>query len=495
MLALTLMAGLLSSCGGGNSTKPSASDDVLTISTQGAVPWGLALNGDNTQLYVSNVVHNSVSIYKTATMEKIADIPTACMPTDLAFNADYSQLYVAHNSMTSCRVSQISPNPISGKYISVIDVANQQVIKEIAITAEGRDLELDPVNNFLYVTALNNAVCIIETTTNTLSACYSSTSSAAAAPLGDTTLKPSKIKRMMIDNSPVLMALDPANKVVAFKLPVNPILNTFTARGFNGQEDGYCVPAAKSGGFDTQVSGQPNGCACLTSGNCSSGNCDSDFLTPVCAPPASCGATSNRSDGCDCTDASQCRGGLCQGSVCKTPSVLNFNSSTAYCDRVNSTCYDKNSDYTKLFSVVSKLGAAGCTEPWDIVPLPDGTAYLSCYGPREYVSGTVNTAHGDPDPVIRLMWGKNGIARNSGYLLTYDSLLLCDKPSEMAASTSGDMLAVACADNVSIVNTSTGKSTRTVNIPTPVNIVADSKYAYATSGTSNKVYRITFPVR
>lgn len=259
--ALFCLVMMVASCGQG-----AAPSDTGVYSTEPYdIPWGLALNKDETAVYAANNLRDNISVYDVSTMKVLYKISTMCKPLYMTFNTDYSLLYVSHDIQSNCLKSQTTFSVLNGAYISVIDVAAKKVIKEISVSAVSkaiRNLVYDGNHNVLYAVAPEaGKIAIIDagsgSVANTLSFTVSS-------------FKPMRVKYDEVNNK--LYIVDAANGYIDISIPVDPQNLEFKKIGYDMYQDGYCLGTKQRGG-----------CSCKEDAGCRSGTCDVEKTLPYCS--------------------------------------------------------------------------------------------------------------------------------------------------------------------------------------------------------------------
>jgi len=84
-----------------------AQDHSVTIPIRGTVPYGIAFNSANNNMYVANADSSTVSVISGSTNSVIATIPTGSVPVGIAYNSNNGHIYVTN--FGSNTVSVIHP--------------------------------------------------------------------------------------------------------------------------------------------------------------------------------------------------------------------------------------------------------------------------------------------------------------------------------------------------------------------------------------------------
>lgn len=263
LVMIALLAGLAvgaGSCGQGAAPSDTGVYNAETYD----IPWGLALSKDGSTLYTANYLRDNISVYDTSSMTVKYKISTLCKPLYMAFNSDYSLIYLTHDKQDNCTKSQTSFSLVSGAYISVIDVAEKRVIKEISVSSISsaiRDIVYDPNHNVLYaLSSSDGKIAIID---------------AGAAKLANTisydisVFKPMRIKYDSVKNYLYILDVEKGN--IDISTPEDPKNLEFRKIGYNKYKDGYCLGTT-----------QRDGCPCVADANCNSTKCDVTHTLPYC---------------------------------------------------------------------------------------------------------------------------------------------------------------------------------------------------------------------
>ncbi|HOY62655.1 MAG TPA: hypothetical protein PLK80_13690 [bacterium] len=461
-ILIALCAFACSSCGTGKGRV----DNTDYMIGAGRAPWGMALNEDGSRLYVANNGYNTVEVFNAATMDSIASIRVICGPRYLAFNRDYTKLYVTHDSDTmldsnSCAISAYDPSQVRriGSYVSVIDIAQMQVVNEINIEASNalirnpRNITLDTVNNIFYVVGL--------TTTGIVSMVDADDDEVLG---GMSVYSTRKAYRINFDEDRGIgYMLEPSNNRINVFNATDFREDNHTEYTFNGQTQGYCAG----------TSGNKNSCACTANGNCNSGYCDQSYILPVCATACS-GSTSNRS-GCPCTQNSNCSSGICDNNVCVTPTIIGLSSVRGYCDTSDGMC---------LTPAQMGMTSPICKEPRGMLLMSDNTMYVSCYGD--------STGGSASQPLLRIILDNDGIASNMASVATTQSFMSCIRPTELAKDPSEEYVFLLCSASaaVLVIDADTGNAVDIFSVPeNPTHMVASDEYVFVTSAASGAIHR------
>ncbi len=461
----TLLTGAFLLCvcfwvsGCGQSAAPQNSG--LTETGAYSLPWGLTLNKDASKLYVVNNLNFSVSVVRTDRMATIKTIPVACWPRYITFNRDYTRLYVTHDSLVSCSYPQTGYEKLNGTYVSVIDISEGKVVKEIAITSisGARSIASDENNDAIYVhSPTTRAIAVIDDSTMSL---------VDTDTLSD--LASSVTMRYDSSNDRLYVVDDEDARIEMLDIE-DPLTLKFDSPYYNAQENGYCL------GTD-----MPNSCACSTDSDCASRDCDTSLALPQCV--YSCNASSSKyPDGCICASDTDCIGGTCltDSKVCATKTDIYLGTIRGYYDREKSITYS-TTDAEEINGDLKYLSI--CKQPRDILPLPDQTAYVTC---------TSSNAEDESDPLLRIMWDDDGLANSGKIVSTLDSAEPCNKPTRMAADPTYTYAFVLCQGQgvMLVIDIASGKVLFSPEVPDfPIDIVVSSDYAYVSTSSANEIFR------
>ena len=303
-LALAAAALLAPSCGGGAGSS-SKSSTGFNHTGGYTTPWGMTLNESGSRLYVANNMSRFISIYDTSSMKELKKIPVACKPRYLAFNGDYSRLYVTHDTMSNCQYSQLSYDLLNGAYISVIDLALEKVVSEIAVPGtiyveNARDIVYDPEHNVMYILG-GKTVAVFNPDNNKFIGKISGMTGSDPA-----RLRYDKLNKILyiVHYSPTDTTGD-SGYTIDILIPDDPTTLSFSRAGYNAQSSGLCI------GNDMKTN-----CSCSGStptaanSSCHSDTCfgyneGEDFPIPYCSQaPCSRFATDTTEVNCVTTDVS-----------------------------------------------------------------------------------------------------------------------------------------------------------------------------------------------
>jgi DNA-binding beta-propeller fold protein YncE len=461
---LALCAIACSSCGTGKGKVENA--DYIVGANRS--PWGMALNEDGSLLFVANNGYNTVEVYNADTMASVASVRVICGPRYLAFSRDYTKLYVTHDSdsmleSNSCSISSYDPSQVRrvGSYVSVIDIAQMKVVKEINISTETtqitnpRNITLDTLNNIFYI--------VSQTTTGIVTTLDADDDEVLG---GMSVYSSSSNKAYNIEFDPekgVGYMLEPANSRINVFNAVDFREDNHTVYTFNGQTQGYCAG----------TSGNKNSCACSANSNCHSGYCDQSYILPMCAAACS-GSTANRS-GCPCAQNSNCSSGICENNLCVTPTIIGLSSVRGYCDTDTGIC-----------STPAQMGMTSptCRDPRGMLLMSDDTMYVSCYG--------ASTGASALQPLLRIILDEDGIASSNTAVATEQSFLACLRPTLLAKDPSEKHVFLLCSGNATtlIIDAASGSPIGGFSVPAnPTHIVASDDYVFVTSAASGAIHR------
>jgi YVTN family beta-propeller protein len=128
----------------------SFTNKVVDTVSVGIGPENVEYNSANNNMYVINVISNTVSVIDSSTNTVIKTISVGQSPWSIAFNPSNNYLYVTNADSDT---------------VSIIDGSSNTVVDTLAGFSAPRGIAFNPSNNYLYVTnAGSNSVSIISTT-------------------------------------------------------------------------------------------------------------------------------------------------------------------------------------------------------------------------------------------------------------------------------------------------------------------------------------------
>jgi len=167
---------------------------VITDVIVGLGAFGIAASPDSKFVYVANTDSNSVSVISTATNTVVATIPVANGPRGIAVSVDGSKVYVTNNGSNKVTVISTATNSVTGAItvgslpdnvavsddgklvyvtnngsgtISVINAATGAVTATITVGSGPSGVSFTTGSGYAYVTNQNdNSVSVINTATN-----------------------------------------------------------------------------------------------------------------------------------------------------------------------------------------------------------------------------------------------------------------------------------------------------------------------------------------
>src|SRR5919112_5992107 len=126
----------------------------VTIPIRGTVPYGIAFNSANNNMYVANADSSTVSVISGSTDSVIATILVGRVPVWIAYAPPNNKLYVTN---------------LGSNDVYVINGATNQVIKNIPVGDGPFGIAYNPSNNNVYVAnAFDGTVSVISTSTDTV---------------------------------------------------------------------------------------------------------------------------------------------------------------------------------------------------------------------------------------------------------------------------------------------------------------------------------------
>jgi len=125
---------------------------VATVGVGGA-PDGVAVDPAGTHVYVANSGDDTVSVISAATNTVVATVKLSGSPSSVAVNTDGTRVYVGHNDSNN-------------NNLSVIDASNNTVIAVLNIGSAPAGVTLNATGTRLYVAGLSANVSVIDTSTN-----------------------------------------------------------------------------------------------------------------------------------------------------------------------------------------------------------------------------------------------------------------------------------------------------------------------------------------
>ncbi len=452
---------MMAACGTASSSKDTGSFYVGTSK----VPWGMALNSDYSLLYVANSVENTVEIFDTATMNSLLTIPVLCTPRAITFNSDYSKLYVSHDNQNKCTNSQISYAQRNEGWASVISIADKKVVTEISLSTtsgyvqNARDIQYyhDPTKSVADFSS--DAVFFTgyqaESQAGSMEIINASTDAASAMYVPDSE---SPIPfRVRLDTSKGLMyILDAYTQVISIKKLTDPQSNSFSNYTYNGQTTGYCAGTTN----------KKNNCACTYNSECNSGLCNTSALIPYCKEASGV------------------------GEEMVTRLIL---ADSSYNIKVRGICDPSTKLCTDAITNSSDYGYMKCINPWDILPMDDGTMYVTCNG------GTDEDEKDDEQYLFRVLIDDDGLASTNSSVVSPTSDLVCAQPTDLATDPDQNYVFVACFRDryLAIFDGHTGEYLGKKDLPgPPVDIIASRNYVFVSTSSANKIMRFSInPLR
>jgi len=461
--ALTIVVLCASSCGRGSAPGPDVSADLGEYKA----PWGMIVNADETRLYVANYLLSTVDVVDIATMRVSNSIPVMCDPRRLAFNSNRTKLFVTHDNQLEtryCSTSKYLPSQLrrNGAWLTVIDVAQLKVVNEISLMIEGADpsqasdIVYDPIYDVLYVTARSNFfITAVDPNTET-------TISRVAHFSGKS---PYRIR--LDSDRGIGYAIDKNNNRIYPFATDDPRTESFTSFIYDGQTTGIC------GG----TKGNKNNCPCTANSNCNSNYCDYSPMLPYCA--ASCSGSNSKKTGCPCASGAGCDSGICGNSgICVTESSFGVNDIRAFCDRSTLQC-----------KTASQMGITNtCENPWDALPAPDQSLYVTCGGSTSKADQT--------QPVLKIYADADGFASNNTAVAAQSSFQYCVKPTELAADKDWKYVFVLCSGSNKLLylDAASGEPLGSFSVPRgSYGMTVSSNYVFVSSSSQNEIVKLSIP--
>jgi YVTN family beta-propeller protein len=126
----------------------------ITIPIRGTIPYGIAYNSANNNMYVANLDSSTVSVISGSTDSVIATILVGRVPIGIAYAPPNNKLYVTN---------------LSSNDVYVINGATNKVIKNIPVGINPLGIAYNPSNNNVYVTNIGDGtITVINTSTDTV---------------------------------------------------------------------------------------------------------------------------------------------------------------------------------------------------------------------------------------------------------------------------------------------------------------------------------------
>ena len=126
----------------------------VTIPVRGTIPYGIAYNSANNNMYVANFGSSTVSVISGSTDSVIATILVGRFPIWIAYAPPNNKLYVTN---------------LGSNDVYVINGATNKVIKNIPVGNGPFGIAYNPSNNNVYVAnSLDGTVSVINTSTDTV---------------------------------------------------------------------------------------------------------------------------------------------------------------------------------------------------------------------------------------------------------------------------------------------------------------------------------------
>ncbi len=461
-VALALISFSVSSCGRGSAPGIEVATEVGDFKS----PWGMAVNADETRLYVANTLLNTVDVIEIPTMQISHSIPVLCDPRRVAFNSNFSKLFVTHDNQLESRHCATSKNLPSeprrnGAWLSVIDIAQLKVTNEISLEVSGTepsnpsDIVYDSVYDVIYVTARTNFfITAIDPETETVISRISYFTGASPY-------------RLRLDaDLGVGYAIDKNNNRIHPFAPDDPRSESFSSFIYDGQTTGICAG----------TKGNKNNCPCTANSNCNSNYCDYSPMLPYCA--ASCSGSNSKKTGCPCASNSGCDSGICSSGTCLNMTSLGVNDIRGYCDRSSGQC-----------KTASEMGFTNiCENPWDVLALPDLTLYVTCGGSTSKASQS--------QPVLRLFADAEGFASSNTAVASQSSFQYCVKPTELAADPNWEYVFVLCSGSNKLLylDAASGDILGYFNVAAnSYGLTVSSQHVFVSSSSQNTIMKFSIP--
>jgi YVTN family beta-propeller protein len=126
----------------------------VTIPVRGTIPYGIAYNSANNNMYVANFGSSTVSVISGSTDSVIATILVGRLPIWIAYAPPNNKLYVTN---------------LGSNDVYVINGATNKVIKNIPVGNAPYGIAYNPSNNNVYVANIaDGTVSVINTSTDTV---------------------------------------------------------------------------------------------------------------------------------------------------------------------------------------------------------------------------------------------------------------------------------------------------------------------------------------
>lgn len=137
-----------------------STNSILTTIPVGDFPEGVAVNPDNSKVYISNQNSNNVSVISTASNSVVSTITVGNSPESIIVSPNGSRVYVCN---------------YLGASVSVINAATNTVVATIPVTGNPSGIAITNDGGKVFVShVFDDRITVINTATNTVSGTFSS---------------------------------------------------------------------------------------------------------------------------------------------------------------------------------------------------------------------------------------------------------------------------------------------------------------------------------
>jgi YVTN family beta-propeller protein len=222
-----------------------------------------------------------------------------------------------------------------------------------------------------------------------------------------------------------------------------------------------------------------NKCTWITSSSsCVDNNKSHCDLHVDCTWKTNSCVTDPQTTGCVCSRNSSCDTNLCSSGICVTESSFGVNDIRAFCDRSTGQC-----------KTASEMGITNtCENPWDVLPAPDQTLYVTCGGSTSKASQS--------QPVLKIYADADGFASSNTAVAAQSSFQYCVKPTELAADPDWEYVFVLCSGSNKLLylDAASGEPLGYFSVPDGAyGLTVSNRYAFVSSSSQNEILKISIP--
>ncbi len=215
-----------------------------------------------------------------------------------------------------------------------------------------------------------------------------------------------------------------------------------------------------------------------SSSSCVDKNKSACDLHVDCTWKTSSCVTDPQKTGCACTLNSSCDTNVCSLGICVTESSFGVNDIRAFCDRSTLQC-----------KTASQMGITNtCENPWDALPAPDQSLYVTCGGSTSKADQT--------QPVLKIYADADGFASNNTAVAAQSSFQYCVKPTELAADKDWKYVFVLCSGSNKLLylDAASGEPLGSFSVPRgSYGMTVSSNYVFVSSSSQNEIVKLSIP--